>query len=1054
MVTQADGSLLQSQSLIHALDRHAQSAPDKVLFALVNDGTEISSEITAAELRKQALLVANQIVSLGASPGDRVILMYPTGTELIVALLGCMYARVSAVPVYPARRDLSVLEGIIDNCEPHFGLVDDGIYGRLISRFVGSSALERIPWHKHSVLVSPLELDCIESPTDSLDVPALLQYTSGSTGSPKGVVLTHENLASNLRQIRDRFCLTSESRVVSWLPLYHDMGLIGVVFSAIYNGLTSYLMKPEQFLQKPIRWLQAISTFRGTVSGGPNFAYQLCYDRIEPAQLKSLELSSWCTAFNGAEPVRSAVLERFADKFASCGYEYSAAMPCYGMAEASLLVANVRQDDIPRVKYLDKEAFARHKLKAVARSQPGSISVVSNGSVIDEHLCAIVDPKECTRCPPDRIGEIWVSGASASSDYWGAPQSSEENLRAKISGSDEAVWLRTGDLGFLDNGELYVTGRHKDVLILRGRNYYPNDVEQLANSSDELLQADGTAAFQIDTGKSAQMVVVQELTRAGVRSGDAQALTKSICNAISAGLQIEPDTVVLVGPRQIPRTSSGKIRRTQTRSVYELGGLKALAEIHPSENRQRQKLTVDLANTFSQLSPIERGLLEQVADVLEISGVDLTVDTPLIDLGMDSLLQLNLAHRLEEHYDLSVTAEQFFDGLSIAGIARLLKDRQSSKSPMRVEGSAESRAIENGPSFSIMYFSSDSVVESSDSSERPISPYSFMQKSAAFADAHGFEAVWLPERHFHRFGGLFPNPATLAAALAVSTHNIRIRAGSVILPLHEPIRVAEEWSVVDNLSHGRIDLAFGQGWNPNDYVLRPEKYAERLQHTFDGIDEVDRLWEGKSVQRTNGVGAQVGISSFPSPVQPKLNKWMTCSGDVERFRMAGKCGMNVLTALLFQDVSELELKLNAYYDARAEAGHEPSAGRVTLMLHTFLGEDLVEVRSTVRLPLTDYLRDSVDLWKQKSTDLDSLSDSDRERVLEFAFERYFRNQSLCGTPQSCIERVRHFHSIGVTEIATLLDFGVASEKVLAALPHLNDLRSLANQEVASEVTAG
>lgn len=341
--------------------------------------------------------------------------------------------------------------------------------------------------------------------------------------------------------------------------------------------------------------------------------------------------------------------------------------------------------------------------------------------------------------------------------------------------------------------------------------------------------------------------------------------------------------------------------------------------------------------------------------------------------------------------------------------------------------------------FSLMFFSSDA-------GERVEDPYSLMLAVAEYADQNGFEALWLPERHFHRFGGLYPNPSVVAAALALRTSRIRIRAGSVILPLHDPIRVAEEWSIVDNLSKGRVDLSFGQGWNPNDFVLAPNRYPGRLGYMYDGISDIQTLWRGDKIVRTNGVGGGFDVRLFPRPYQPALQTWITCSGGVDRFVEAGERGFNIITALLFQEYAELEVKLRAYRQARIGNGHDAQAGCVTLMLHTHVGDTMEMVREKVRQPLMRYLKDSVDLWRTKERALENAKPEEQEWIIHFAFERYLRKSSLCGTQESCIKIVDVCRSIGVNEIACLIDFGVRPEDVIESLKGLKTLKDATNKQ--------
>lgn len=334
--------------------------------------------------------------------------------------------------------------------------------------------------------------------------------------------------------------------------------------------------------------------------------------------------------------------------------------------------------------------------------------------------------------------------------------------------------------------------------------------------------------------------------------------------------------------------------------------------------------------------------------------------------------------------------------------------------------------------FSLLYFSSNDSASSEDK-------YRLLLEGAKFADQNGFAAVWLPERHFHPFGGLYPNPSVLAAALAMVTERIRLRAGSVVLPMHNPVRVAEEWAVVDNLSGGRVDLALAAGWNPNDFVLAPDNFAKRYELVSAGREQIKQLWSGEAITLPNGLGHPTSVRIYPAPRQSTLTTWITCSGGLERFVQAGELGANILCSLLFQGVDELAEKIAAYRKARAEHGHDPAGGHVTLMLHTFVGEDLEEVRRVVHDPFIAYLESSVNLWNAGEKLIDLMPD-EREEVLEFAFERYFQTSALIGTPQTCAEFITRLKAIGVDEIASLIDFGVEDDLTLDALRHLNLLR--------------
>jgi natural product biosynthesis luciferase-like monooxygenase protein len=352
--------------------------------------------------------------------------------------------------------------------------------------------------------------------------------------------------------------------------------------------------------------------------------------------------------------------------------------------------------------------------------------------------------------------------------------------------------------------------------------------------------------------------------------------------------------------------------------------------------------------------------------------------------------------------------------------------------------------------FGIMFFSSAEPDKSADK-------YALLLAAARFADEHGFRAVWTPERHFHTFGGLFPNPSVLGAALAMATKTLQIRAGSLISPLHDAVRIAEEWSVVDNLSGGRAAISFGSGWNVDDFIFFPDRYEQRQAVMYEQIETVRRLWRGEPVTRKNTYGKDVEVRIFPRPIQEQLPVWITSSGNAETFASAGAVGANVLTHLIGQDIDTLEGKIRRYRQARAAAGEDPGGGTVALMLHTFLGASAEQVKAKVRGPFHEYLRAAVSL-EQKAVDgggvisgghrieQHSIPERAMEDLLDVTFERYFQAGSLMGTTAGCEPLVWRLQDIGVDEIACLIDFGVDEASVLSALPYLDALRARSSTE--------
>ena len=341
--------------------------------------------------------------------------------------------------------------------------------------------------------------------------------------------------------------------------------------------------------------------------------------------------------------------------------------------------------------------------------------------------------------------------------------------------------------------------------------------------------------------------------------------------------------------------------------------------------------------------------------------------------------------------------------------------------------------------FSLFYFAS---ADGGASAEK----YRLLIEGAKFADTHGFAAVWTPERHFYAFGGLYPNPSVTSAALATVTERIQIRAGSVVLPLHDPLRVAEEWAVVDNLSHGRAAISFASGWQPNDFVLAPQNYAHRKEVMLGGIETVRRLWRGEKIRRRDGNGTEIEVSILPRPIQRELPIWVTAAGSPDTFRLAGAIGANLLTHLLGQSIEQLTEKIALYRRAWREHGHGPGTGQVTLMLHTFVGNSVDEVREKVRGPFSNYLRSSVDLWlaRRPGQDIAEFTEEELADLVSYAFDRYFETSGLFGTPSTCLEMIERLKAIGVDEVACLIDFGVDLDSVMDSLHYLDTLRELSN----------
>ncbi len=571
-------------SLYHRLFLRALAGDEWPLYTFLREGGE-ATRLPAGDLDRRARGIAAALGELCA-PGDRALLLFPPGLDFIAAFFGCLYAGVIAVPAYPPhpRRGHERLRAIAGSSRPAVVLTAAESLPAVESAAVHAPEIAAV---RRLVCDSLPEIDPWEGAPGfepAPETPAFLQYTSGSTGTPKGVIVTHGNLAHNEEMIRQAFGQGRDSVVVGWLPLYHDMGLIGNVLQPLWTGGSCVLMSPVAFLQRPRRWLEAIGRYGGTTSGGPNFAYELCVEKISPAEREGLDLSTWRLAFNGAEPVRAATLSRFAEAFAPHGFRREAFYPCYGLAEATLFVAGPLPGKLAAGSAFDAEALAADQARPAANGDPGARLLVGCGMAWGDQRLAVVDPTTGGEVPPGKVGEIWVAGPSVAAGYWDQPEETADTFGARLAGEHGGSFLRTGDLGFVVGGELFITGRSKDLIILRGRNHYPQDVEATAEASHPDLQPGGAAAFPVDAGGEERLVIVAEVRRRHEAASDPGEIAAAVLRAIADKHEARVHEVVLIRAGSLLRTSSGKVQRRAVRASFLAGGLQvvgrtALAEI-------------------------------------------------------------------------------------------------------------------------------------------------------------------------------------------------------------------------------------------------------------------------------------------------------------------------------------------------------------------------------------------------------------------------------------------------------------------------------------------
>ena len=636
----------------------AREQANRIAYTYLIDGEKQERNISYSELDRQARVIGAELQHRGIIEGDRVLIVYPPGLDYIAAFFGCLYAGAIAVPAYPPRNNQhkNRIYRLIQDCNPKVALTTKGLSKTLTKRFEELNGSQSI---------SIISTDSDESygrngwkvPELSLDSIAFIQYTSGSTSDPKGVLLTHRNLLSNLSLIHDSFSTTKCDVGVSWLPPYHDMGLIGGILQPLYTGFHMVLMAPVAFIEKPVRWLEAISNYKATVSGGPNFAFELCTEKINSENIKNLDLSSWKVAFSGAEPIRENTLQKFHKKYEGRGFSINAFYPCYGLAESTLLVSGGKRGASFKSLTIDKNMMKQNRVEVVT-DQDHQVKLVSSGRSLPNHKIKIVDPDKGIECSNKEIGEIWVSGSSIAQGYWGREGQSKQTFSARIINGDEP-YLRTGDLGFIKDGELFVTGRKKDLIIIRGRNYYPQDIELTVGKSHPDLHIDHGAAFSVDENGKEKLVIVQELKRRYSKDKLHQ-IEKDIRKAITEEHQLLVDDIVLIRYYSIPKTSSGKIQRYVCKSQYLSNKLNV---IYSSDKAKGNKdLALKREQEDEPKNRTESRLRLMIADIMNITPGEISLNESFLSMGLDSISMIQLRSMIEREFKQNISEESIFNG--------------------------------------------------------------------------------------------------------------------------------------------------------------------------------------------------------------------------------------------------------------------------------------------------------------------------------------------------------------------------------------------------------
>jgi acyl-CoA synthetase (AMP-forming)/AMP-acid ligase II/acyl carrier protein len=663
----------QPDSLVDVLGAYATTHTKDIPFTFLTDGEQETEDLSYEDFERQAKKIGASLQQMGLE-GKCVLLLFPQSLEYLIALFGCFYAGVIAVPAYPPRnnRNLHRLQAIMENSGARHILTNS-------SGKTHMDNMKQEDFSSHHFLVYESMLETTQAWKQRVigaqDV-AYLQYTSGSTGNPKGVIITHENMVVNAKQCQssysdDMYC------AFNWIPMYHDMGLMSMM-SYFMRNARCYFMSPAHFVQKPFRWLDAISRYGVQFTLAPNFAFDLCCEKIKQEQLEGLDLSTLKDVITGSERVRVPTMLAFYERFKPCGFQLDAFIPSYGLAEATLIVTTTG----PRqaLKAVADEDLTEKKVLQAKRVGSGLSHHyhVSNGRPVAGASVTIVQPGTQQTLDEGQEGEIWVHfPGSVSKGYWNKEEASQAVFYNHLHDEGKR-YLRTGDLGFLLEGELYVTGRIKDMIIVRGVNYYPEDIEFVANNAHDALAQNAAAAFSVEEDGQEKLMIVQEVRRAVWRSADQEEVIKAIRQAVAEAFEIMPHRIALISPMRLPKTSSGKIQRQKTRELLLKGKLRTLKEWVARDAREEksaeaiQQAPVDLHN-------IGAWLRLKIAEKAKLKPTELSMEDAIQDYPLESIDAVYITNELSEWLGVDIKADVFWRFPSLQALADFVHDQYQEK---------------------------------------------------------------------------------------------------------------------------------------------------------------------------------------------------------------------------------------------------------------------------------------------------------------------------------------------------------------------------------------
>jgi 8-amino-7-oxononanoate synthase len=796
-------------SFVDVVRAHGHDIPEEIAYRFLSHGEDETSTLTFRQLDDQSKRIAATLQRM-AVPGDRVVLLYQPGLEFIVGFLGCLYAGMIAVPAPPPKRKGAHdrFKNLISHCKPTLIISpeypsasptslnrDDVFYGVTI-RSHEFLLQQDDEWHEINPRLSDI---------------AFLQFTSGSTQNPRGVMISHENLIANNELIRTGFGHNGGLVGVNWLPFYHDMGLIGTVLHPLFMGRPSVLMPPASFLQCPVRWLKAISKYRGTTCGGPPFAYDLCTHRVSDDSLAELNLESWEVAFIGSEPVFPDTIARFSRRFSSCGFRNNAFYPCYGLAEATLIVTGGSKLAGPVERfYADDDRFANKYTRSLNHDATvRTHNLVSCGLPLGDCDCLIVDPASQRPLPELHVGEVWLRGRSVAHGYWNNVQDSLETFSAHLSTGDTEFWLRTGDLGFSDAGEIFITGRIKDLIKIRGRSVWPSDIEHLIARSHLAFEDTRSVVFvsaeMCDQNLIAIAEVRRSLTRHETTLRDA-ALSAKISIANEFGVSV--DAFLLVAPGVLPTTSSGKIQRTLCKQKFQNDEFTPLYSLRsPISSEAAPMGKHHLGRSIA--SDLTTRLRERIAARVGTSPNEIGVDTPIERLGLGSLEIVHLACEIEEWLKRPIRFEVLSGGSTITDVVSQLEGEAAGQLGHNGINDLDRARYHDVSCIPASSYQFESLPEVKSLDERialwtrnGVYPYFISKERGSTSTTQLDSGVELLDFSHFDYLGLAVEPEVVAAAQhAVARYGTSVSAAPLIsgrIPLHEELECTiADWIRVD-----------------------------------------------------------------------------------------------------------------------------------------------------------------------------------------------------------------------------------------------------------------